>query len=376
MNMRKSELEQRLRENDFRISKLTERIEILEQEKGANKIDEVYQCIEDRKSELVKYIDDFQDFSNKRHQSFSDEIYEHVAKQNAMRDERFLKFQQEVGTDRHVKQELWMLQYTYDKMISEIQMQLIEQISPGNRKKLISLQNTHVGEKCFVIGNGPSLKAEDLDKIKEKGIFSFASKGIYTIFNQTQWRPDIWGVSDLDYIELKQDTINELTGFPKLICAQSVIAKGIQIKEAIYYPFIQAERQPRFFNIDILNGVHFYGTITGKLINFAAYMGFKEIYLLGCDNSWALKKDSNGKMILDTSVKTHFSDDYYGSEKEESAVSKNVIDMEKALQYVDKSYIDIKYFCEQLNIKIYNATRGGALEVFERVELDDIINLV
>ena len=81
-------------------------------------------------------------------------------------------------------------------------------------------------------------------------------------------------------------------------------------------------------------------------------------------------------MILDTSVKTHFSDDYYGSEKEESAVSKNVIDMEKALQYVDKSYIDIKYFCEQLNIKIYNATRGGALEVFERVELDDIINLV
>lgn len=60
-------------------------------------------------------------------------------------------------------------------------------------------------------------------------------------FNQTQWRPDIWGVSDLNYIELKKDVIDELDGFLKLVCAQSVIAKGIPIKNAIYYPFIQVE---------------------------------------------------------------------------------------------------------------------------------------
>ena len=82
--MRKSELEQRLRESDYRISKLTERIEQLEQKNSVYNMDEVYQCIENRKHELVKYIDDFQEFSNKRHQSFSDEIYGHVAKQNAI----------------------------------------------------------------------------------------------------------------------------------------------------------------------------------------------------------------------------------------------------------------------------------------------------
>lgn len=371
--MRKSELEQRLRESDYRISKLTERIEQLEQKNSVYNMDEVYQCIENRKHELVKYIDDFQEFSNKRHQSFSDEIYGHVAKQNAMRDERFLKFQQEVGTEQGVKQDLWMTQYTYDKMISEIQMRLIEQISPGNRNKLISLQNTHVGEKCFVIGNGPSLKAEDLDKLREKNVFSLASKGIYTIFKQTEWRPDIWGVSDLDYIELKQDAINELVGFPKLVCAQSVIAKGILIKDAIYYPFIQAERQPRFFNIDILNGVHFYGTITGKLINFAAYMGFKEIYLLGCDTTFPIKKTEIGKTIIDTTSKTHFSDNYFDSSAQEDMAYKNIDDMEKSMEYVLGAYKDIKYYCEQLNVKIYNATRGGGLEVFERVNFDDQI---
>lgn len=374
--MRKSELEQRLRESDYRISKLTERIEQLEQKNSVYNMDEVYQRIEDRKHELVKYVDELQEFNNKRHQSFSDEIYEHVAKQNAMRDERFLNFQQEVGTEQGVKQDLWMLQYTYDKMISEIQMQLIEQISSGNRKRLMSLQNTHVGEKCFVIGNGPSLKAEDLDKIKVKGIFSFASKGIYTIFKQTEWRPDIWGVSDLDYIELKQDAINELKGFPKLVCAQSVIAKGIQIKDAIYYPFIQAERQPRFFNIDILNGVHFYGTITGKLINIAAYMGFKEIYLLGCDTTFPIKKNETGKTIIDTNAKTHFSDNYYDSSEQENMAYKNIDDMEKSMEYVLGAYKDIKYYCEKLNIKIFNSTRGGNLEVFERVNFDECFESV
>lgn len=358
--MRKSELEQRLREHDYRISKLTERLERLEQDSRACRLDEVYQCIEDRKKELVRYVDDFQEFSNQRHQSFSDEIYEHVTRQNAMRDERFLKLQQEVTSGQREKQGLWMIQYTYDKMISEIQMQLIEQISPGNRKRLMSLQNTHIGEKCFVIGNGPSLKAEDLDSLKEKGIFSFASKGIYTIFHQTKWRPDVWGVSDLDYIEIKQDALNELDGFIKLVCAQSVIAKGIQIKNAVYYPFIQAERKPCFFNQDILNGVHFYGTITGKLINFAVYMGFQEIYLLGCD----------------TTSKNHFSADYYDNRDEEENAYKNVDDMEKAMEYVFGAYKDLKYYCDQLGVKIYNATRGGNLEVFERVCMDELVNLI
>lgn len=374
--MRKSELEQLIKESNYRLSKLAERIEKLEQENVIEHISNMSQHVDDQKVELVKYVDELQDYNNRRHKSFSDEIYDYVNERLVMRDERILDLQQKMGGQQNFKKELWMLHFTYDKMISEIQMHLIEQISPGNRKKLMSLKNTHVGEKCFVIGNGPSLKSEDLDKIKEKGIFSLASKGIYTIFNQTEWRPDIWGVSDLDYIELKQDAINELTGFPKLVCAQSVIAKGIQIKDAIYYPFIQAERQPRFFNIDILNGVHFYGTITGKLINIAAYMGFKEIYLLGCDTTFPIKKNEAGKTIIDTNAKTHFSDNCYDSSEQENMAYKNIDDMEKSMEYVLGAYKDIKYYCEKLNIKIFNSTRGGNLEVFERVNFDECFESV
>ena len=36
------------------------------------------------------------------------------------------------------------------------------------------IHNTHVGESCFVIGNGPSLTAADLDTLAENHIDSFA----------------------------------------------------------------------------------------------------------------------------------------------------------------------------------------------------------
>ena len=229
-------------------------------------------------------------------------------------------------------------------------------------------------ETCFVIGNGPSLKAEDLEQIMEKKIFSFASNGIYKIFNNTNWRPDIWGVSDLDLYRTKHHEINELQQFPKLVCAQSVIQRGITVNDAIYYPFIQAERNPRFFNADIMKGVHFYNTVSCKLINFAVYMGFKKIYLLGCDSTFPTKKLANGKKVIDSSQKTHFSDEYYNSEQEANKVFGGIDDIEKSVEEMMNSYKDIKYYCKNLNIEILNATRGGALEVFQRIHFENIIN--
>ena len=37
-------------------------------------------------------------------------------------------------------------------------------------RQLLKYKNLHQGEKCFIIGNGPSLRAEDLQKLYENGI--------------------------------------------------------------------------------------------------------------------------------------------------------------------------------------------------------------
>ncbi len=390
--MKKTELEQKISENTYRISKLEQRlnssaemasgmslrISILEKQNEYLKSqlfridslrDELYGHITNQVRQLVDYIDEYRDFNDRRYQAFSDEIYQHVANQNSMRDKSLEEYKIALN------KEIWMRTFGFDTMIADLQLSQMESIVPGNRNRLLSLKDTHIGETCFVIGNGPSLTAADLDTLKQRRMFCFASKGIYKIFDQTEWRPDLWGVSDLDYIEMKKDDINELKGFPKLVCAQSYLKKGILIRDAIYYPFIQAERTPRFFNQNMERGIHFYGLITAKLINIAVYMGFQEIYILGCDHSLPLKIDKDGKKIIDTSKNFHFASDYYDSQSEQQNAYRNILNAEKEMQYATDSYKELQYFCSEIGVNIYNATRGGELEVFPRIEFEKIFKI-
>lgn len=264
----------------------------------------------------------------------------------------------------------WMTKFGFDNLIAMLQLAQVEQQIPGNRACLEALRHTHTGETCFVIGNGPSLKAADLTVLKEKGIFCFASKRITAIFPETPWRPDVWGVSDLGFIQLYHEEMDSLEGFLKLVPCQSLLTLNIPIHDAIYFPFIQAERTPCWFNEDVTRGVHFWGTITAKLINFAVYMGFTKIYLLGVDHSWPTVKDRNGNIRYDTSVPAHFSEKYYDSEAD---YKKAVADVENAIQsyvYMTQGFRAIKYHCDRMGVEIFNATRGGKLEVFPRVDFD------
>ena len=46
-------------------------------------------------------------------------------------------------------------------------------------KRLRAFKNTHDGEYCFIVGNGPSLKAEDLEIIHKNKIPSFGFNRIF-----------------------------------------------------------------------------------------------------------------------------------------------------------------------------------------------------
>ena len=380
--MTKKELEDKISECVYRISSLEkkllqseERIELLKGELEKRNIEDLYNYVDIQKKNLS---DDLYEFVLAQKREIFEQVYDNIDDKNKMtydyvntQSNRCMKeidlFKQEQANER------WMRTYGYDNLISELQLCIIENEFKGNRKKLESLKNTHLGEKCFIIGNGPSLRAEDLTKIKQAGIFSFASKGIYNIFEETEWRPDVWGVSDLNYIEMKKDDINKLKGFVKLVCAQSYIKKGIKLDDdVIYYPFIQNKRNPYVMYDDVTRGVQFYGTFTGKLINFACYMGFKEIYWLGCDHTIPTKKNSDGSFAVDTSVNAHFSN-AYSSVEENTYLYRNMGDPYKVIEDMNVAFRDIKYICESEGIKVLNATRGGALEVFERIAFESIV---
>ena len=114
----------------------------------------------------------------------------------------------------------------------------------------------------------------------------------------------------------------------------------------VYDESSDSEEKFRFSN-NAYATVYMGYTVTYSIIQLAAYMGFKEIYLVGCDCNY------HGR-------KRNFID--YGEQ--------NIRDAVKTENGMTMSYLTAKRCASKYGIKIYNATRGGNLEVFERVNLD------
>ena len=85
------------------------------------------------------------------------------------------------------------------------------------------------------------------------------------------------------------------------------------------------------------------------MLQIAIYMGFKEIYLLGNDCSYSTDKQ-------------HFIESGHYDKQAETVGERMIFAFKIAKKYADKN-----------GIKIYNATRGGMLEVFDRVDLNVVV---
>lgn len=147
-----------------------------------------------------------------------------------------------------------------------------------------------------------------------------------------------------------------------------------EYKNLIFVPIIvPASKSGKVqFNRNV-NEVFYDGdTVTYMALQLAAYMGFKEIYLIGIDHNFPYIWTNDGEVkVNDLSVASHF---YDGAE--------NNIGFEAWKrrgtnpEITTAAYQAAESFSKQCKkFRIYNATRGGKLEVFERVDLDKIIIL-
>ena len=82
--------------------------------------------------------------------------------------------------------------------------------------------------------------------------------------------------------------------------------------------------------------------------------------MLGIDHSYSVVKLPDGTIETNNAIKDHFS--------EEDKIT-NI----PCLYGSTLAYYAAKQYAEAHGIRIYNATRGGALDVFERVNFDEII---
>jgi hypothetical protein len=233
-------------------------------------------------------------------------------------------------------------------------------------KKLSGLKDIYKGERCFIVANGPSLNAKDLDLLHSKNEYTFGMNRIYKIFNQTKWRPSFYVCEDINIFNDCVNEINDIQTDIKFIPLDHHFYSGINIDNAYYFNpnYDRNADFPNSFSTDISKQIDLLGTVTYTCMEIAVYMGFSEIYLLGVDHNYHVTIDEEGNKIIDNNVKDYFCEDYDNDIKDVVAHNmwNNTIAYKKA-----------KTACDELGVKIFNATRGGKLEVFPRVNFDSLL---
>lgn len=232
--------------------------------------------------------------------------------------------------------------------------------------QLKKLRSIHRGKRCFIIGNGPSLCAEDLDILYRAGEITFAFNRIYHIFPHTQWRPTYYISQDMKMLSGCQDEVNQITSQIKFIPAEMEWYYDIHLSGITPFHLKNEEENGMpTFSDDISKQIINSMTVVYSAIQIAAYMGIQEIYLIGVDHHFRTSMNADGKIVVDPTAKDYFCEQY-NQDKDQLYIPNT-----------DKStltFIAAKKHCDARGIQVFNATRGGKLEVFPRVNFDTLFS--
>jgi glycosyltransferase involved in cell wall biosynthesis len=238
--------------------------------------------------------------------------------------------------------------------------------SMENTRSIARLRNRHEGRRAFIIGNGPSLRLEDLNRLKDE--ITFAANKIYLIYEQTNWRPTYYMVEDTLVAQQNQEKIEALTGSTKLFPYRLTEWLDIPFSNAVYFPFFwpDLKRNTPRFSASANQMLYWGSTVVYSMLQMACHMGIREMYLIGVDFSFvepATKDAHDEKMLVSEGEKNHFHPDYRKAGEKWYVPN---LDVQEASFKVARKVI------ESLGGKVFNATRGGKLDVFERVDFDSL----
>lgn len=221
---------------------------------------------------------------------------------------------------------------------------------------LEKFKDKHLGEKCFVIATGPSLRFDDLERLRQEKIVCFSVNGIFKGFGQTKWRPNYYMLGDPAGTIIWHDDLLSLDVKEKFIADIAWNYTKDEEQDNMNKWHIEWDLETGSnpeFSADFARVSYLGHTIIYEgVLQLAVYMGFKEIYLLGADCC-----------NYQDPKKKHFISNYDSRESASLDINNIILAYQAAKDYADAH-----------GIKIYNATRGGALEIFERVDFDSLFN--
>ncbi len=157
----------------------------------------------------------------------------------------------------------------------------------------------HTGQRCFIMGNDPSLSHIDLDLLGGETVF--ACDSVHQLFDRISWLPTYYACTDPQVLSDQTSHIRAmLTQHPAIVAffpveLQETAGEQRRYPTRVIVPtghnrfyFREAEGAPEahpesMFSADINQHLVQSPSAVITLLQIAAYMGFSELYLIGFD---------------------------------------------------------------------------------------------
>jgi len=251
-------------------------------------------------------------------------------------------------------------------------------LSPKDRHLLEAnraFRDKHKGQRCFVIGNGPSLKTQDLSPLA--GELTFVMSAFWKHPIAEKWQPTYYCFADplffdgsepmRQFFSSLRSRIHASTFFVPLSAAKIIREQGLLPLERInYVAFCDSLSNGRIKDVNLTKFVPGVQSTSQLGIMAAMYMGCSPIYLLGLDHDWLAHRGIDRHFYDGKTVEGHPQ-----VQSDLSLLSYKV----DAQAVVDlwSGYEALLRLSSQKSIDILNATNGGFLDVFKRVNYEETI---
>ncbi len=257
----------------------------------------------------------------------------------------------------HVPAGLWrLLTGPYWWWYNRARHQFAGALSSRRRRSVTALRgyrDLHRGQRCFILGNGPSLKHTDLSLLRDE--VTFGMNRIYLLF------PEL-GFSTSYYLAINTLVIEQ--------CANEILSLNLP-RFATWRGrrWLAADPEVIFLDTDYTDPPAFARDVTGRVfegstvtyvaLQLAYHMGFEEVILIGVDHSFTTKGPPNVTVVSEGADENHFAPNYFGR-----GFRWQLPDLEAS----ERAYHLARQAFEADGRRVLDATLGGKLTVFPKVD--------
>lgn len=220
-------------------------------------------------------------------------------------------------------------------------------------RRLKQLENVHAGQRCFIIGNGPSLRQTDMSRLKHE--YTFGLNRIYLLFPELGFSTSFLVlVNDLVIDQCAAEI--EQQRLPKFLTWRS--RHWFHSNPTLTYLDTDFTGEEGFSTR--VTGRLFEGfTVTNVALQLAYHMGFNDVILIGVDHNYVTQGTANQAVVSEGDDPNHFAANYFGK-----GFKWQLPDLAGS----ERGYMRAREIYQQSGRRILDATVGGKLTIFPKVD--------